>query len=111
MNIASARRALKQAEKLFADGYVVHHDREHPTLVYRPGAASRRQPRLVGRFDDLCAMLSHYGFSMRISGSSHRIISRKDVHEIINLQPKSDGKAKPYQVRQIADLLQRYEIK
>ncbi len=54
-------------------------------------------------------MLKHYGFVMR-SKSSHHVFTRTDVREIINLQPGKAGKAKPYQVRQVADLIHRYQI-
>jgi len=56
-------------------------------------------------FDEMCAMLQHEGFNMRISASSHHIFTHQHLAEIINLQPQKDGKAKPYQVRQVASLL------
>lgn len=43
------------------------------------------------------------GFSERIRGD-HHIYARADVNEIIDLQPRR-GKAKPYQVRQVRDLI------
>ena len=62
-------------------------------------------------FADLCAMLLHYGFTVRRKATSHAIFTRPHVHEIINLQPGDGGKAKPYQVRQVRDILQKYDIK
>jgi predicted RNA binding protein YcfA (HicA-like mRNA interferase family) len=59
-------------------------------------------------FSDLCAMLSHYGFTHKNGSGSHHIFSRPGVREIINLQPGRDGKAKPYQVRQVAALIQQH---
>lgn len=61
-------------------------------------------------FDDLCGLLTHLGFASRVKASSHHIFTRKDVAEIINLQPARDGKAKPYQVRQVAGLIQLYKL-
>jgi len=55
------------------------------------------------RFGDLCSMLSHYGFIERIKGD-HHIFTHEQLAEILNLQPKN-GKAKPYQVKQIRNLL------
>ncbi len=52
-------------------------------------------------FDDLCHLLTRLGFGNRTNGS-HHIFSRKGIPEIINLQPRADGKAKPYQVKQVA---------
>ena len=61
------------------------------------------------RFDDLCALLSHLGFKERKKGS-HCIFSKTGVFEIINLQPNSDGKAKPYQVRQVRAAIIQYHL-
>ena len=60
-------------------------------------------------FDDLCGCLEHHGFNKR-NKASHRIFTRKGVVEIINLQPASDGKAKPYQVKQMRGIMTRYSI-
>jgi len=46
---------------------------------------------------------------MRISGS-HRIFSREGVAEILNLQPRRDGTAKPYQVKQVRNVIVRYKL-
>lgn len=60
------------------------------------------------RFHDLIKLLKAFGFEERIRGS-HYIFSRRDVEEIINLQPI--GKlAKPYQVRQIRDMFLKHGI-
>ena len=43
------------------------------------------------------------------SGGSHHIFTRERVEEIVNLQPKG-GKAKPYQVKQVRQLITRYKL-
>lgn len=58
-------------------------------------------------FTDLCALLIHDGFQTRPGSGSHRIFWKEGVDEIINLQPRSDGKAKPYQVKQVSDILRK----
>jgi len=60
-------------------------------------------------FDDLCNLLKRLGFEERVRGSHH--IFRKDkVMEKINLQ--CDGnKAKPYQVKQVRDVIVKYKIR
>lgn len=58
-------------------------------------------------FSDLRRLLTQLGFSERIRGS-HHIFTREDVAEILNLQPKGQ-KAKPYQVRQIRNVLVKYQ--
>lgn len=59
-------------------------------------------------FDELCQLLHQLGFYERIRGS-HHIFRKADVEERINLQ-RDDGKAKPYQVRQIRSMLLKYKL-
>lgn len=61
------------------------------------------------RFSEICRLLKAMEFEDRISGS-HHIFHRKDIHEILNLQPLAGGKAKTYQVKQIRQIIQRYNI-
>ena len=48
------------------------------------------------------------GFDERIKGD-HHIFTREDVEEILNIQPK-EGKGKPYQVKQVRDIILKYQI-
>ena len=57
------------------------------------------------RCDELCGLLSRLGFAERQRSGSHRIFSRDGILEILNLQPRPDGTAKPYQVRQVRDVI------
>jgi virulence-associated protein VapD len=61
------------------------------------------------RFDDLRKLLLRYGFSERIRGD-HYIFAKENIVEIINLQPLKDGKAKPYQVKQVRNLFLKYKF-
>jgi hypothetical protein len=45
---------------------------------------------------------------MRIKGS-HHIFYREDIEEILNLQP-SGGNAKPYQVKQVRNVIIKYRL-
>ena len=47
------------------------------------------------RFEDLRGLLLALGFEERIRGS-HHIYTREGVAEILNLQPRDGGMAKPY---------------
>jgi predicted RNA binding protein YcfA (HicA-like mRNA interferase family) len=58
-------------------------------------------------FDDLCNFLERLGFRKRTKGS-HHIFSHEKGLEIINLQPRADGKAKTYQVKQVKVLILMY---
>jgi len=59
-------------------------------------------------FAGLCGLLKAIGFVERIRGS-HHIFTREGVEEILNLQPKS-SKAKPYQVKQVRNIILRYKL-
>ncbi len=59
-------------------------------------------------FDGLCALLRHLGFAERIRGS-HHIFSRDGVADIINLQPRGND-AKPYQVKQVRNVILGYKL-
>ena len=73
-----------------------------------------RQKILLGQsdanidFEDLCHLLQRLGFGKRVSGS-HHVFSRNDVEEIINVQPNG-RMAKPYQVKQVRDMLLKHRL-
>ncbi|MBL0171935.1 MAG: type II toxin-antitoxin system HicA family toxin [Gemmatimonadaceae bacterium] len=60
-------------------------------------------------FDDLCTVLFRLGFSCRVRGS-HYIFTRGGIRDILNLQSGRGGEAKPYQVRQVRDVIVRYGL-
>ena len=55
--------------------------------------------------DDLVQILLRYSFEERKTGGSHRIFTKDKIEGIINLQKTKDGKAKPYQTKQVRDFL------
>jgi predicted RNA binding protein YcfA (HicA-like mRNA interferase family) len=59
-------------------------------------------------FDNLCGLLKHIEFDERIKGS-HHIFTKSGVEEILNLQPK-ENKCKPYQVKQVRNLILKYKL-
>ena len=59
-------------------------------------------------FRQLTDFLVHLGFEERKKGS-HHIFYKKDIEEIINLQSQGN-KAKPYQVKQVRQLLLKYKL-
>jgi len=59
-------------------------------------------------FDDLCSLLKRLGFAERVRGG-HHIFTQDGILEIINLQP-AHSKAKPYQVKQVRNLLREYRL-
>lgn len=60
------------------------------------------------RFTELQKILEALGFQCRVKGD-HFIYYKEDVDEIINIQPDGN-KAKPYQVKQIRNLILKYKL-
>lgn len=60
-------------------------------------------------FSALIKILDSYDFKMRTKGS-HHIFNKEGVAEIINLQEGESGKAKPYQVKQVREVLIKHKI-
>ena len=60
-------------------------------------------------FDDLRSLLKKLGFSERISGG-HYIFFKDGIAEIINLQPNNENNAKAYQVKQVREIIEKYNL-
>lgn len=60
------------------------------------------------RFSDLQKLLETLGFQCRIKGD-HFIYYKNGIDEIINIQPDGN-KAKPYQVKQVRNLILKYQM-
>jgi predicted RNA binding protein YcfA (HicA-like mRNA interferase family) len=58
----------------------------------------------------MVSLIQAYGFTLDRTSGSHRIFSREGILEQLNLQPVQ-GKAKPYQVRQVMKLIEKYDLK
>jgi len=61
------------------------------------------------KFDELLLVLNKFDFEYRVKGS-HYIFYKKNVVEIINLQSDKNGKAKPYQVKQVREIILKYKL-
>lgn len=59
-------------------------------------------------FDELRRLLTRLGFEERIRGS-HHLFRKAGIEEKINIQ-KAGGKAKPYQVKQVRDIIVKYQL-
>jgi predicted RNA binding protein YcfA (HicA-like mRNA interferase family) len=61
------------------------------------------------KFNDMVTLVESFGFRLsRVSGS-HHIFVHPNVRELVNLQ-NVNGKAKPYQVRQFFQIVERYNL-
>ena len=59
-------------------------------------------------FVGMCQLLRKLGFEERIRGR-HHIFTKDGIVEILNLQPKG-AKTKPYQVKQVRNLILKYKL-
>ena len=62
------------------------------------------------RFSDLVRLLEALGFEQRRTSGSHHIYAHNEVTELVNLQ-EVGGQAKPYQLRQLLRLVERYDLR
>jgi hypothetical protein len=60
------------------------------------------------QFAELRTVLERLGFDCRIRGD-HFIYTMDGVDEILNIQP-GGNKAKPYQVKQVRELILKYQL-
>ena len=59
-------------------------------------------------FADICHLLERAGFTRKPGKGSHTLFHKDGVEEMINLQPIGN-KAKTYQVKQVRNLLLKYQ--
>ena len=65
------------------------------------------------RFDDLCALAEDVGFKKRRgSGTGHLVFKHPDIKGLEALMDfqEVDGKAKPYQVRQLLKVIDEHKL-
>jgi len=63
------------------------------------------------RFEEFVLLLVHFGFILDRTRGSHHIFVHPDLVELLSIQPRKDGKAKPYQLRQFLKLVEEYNLK
>lgn len=59
---------------------------------------------------DLRRLAEGLGFELRRVSGSHHVFVHPDIPELVNLQSVR-GQAKPYQVRQLMRLVERYDLR
>jgi len=60
-------------------------------------------------FSDLADLARGFGFRLIRTSGSHHIFAHPSTPELLNLQDV-DGQAKPYQIRQLLRLIERYDL-
>lgn len=61
------------------------------------------------RFAEAVKLAEAFGFSINRIDGSHYILNQPGVPELVNLQ-NVRGRAKPYQVRQLLKLVEKYNL-
>jgi predicted RNA binding protein YcfA (HicA-like mRNA interferase family) len=61
------------------------------------------------QFSELTACAEAFGFRLARTSGSHHIYVHPDVPELISLQSVK-GKAKPYQIKQLLQIIERYNL-
>ena len=61
-------------------------------------------------FSDVLGLAEGLGFELRRISGSHHILIHPDIPELLNLQDVH-GQAKPYQIRQLMRLVERYDLR
>jgi predicted RNA binding protein YcfA (HicA-like mRNA interferase family) len=62
------------------------------------------------RFDELIALAAAFGFELRRIRGSHHNLKHPKVPDLLSLQPDKNGKAKPYQAKQLLELAEEYNL-
>ena len=61
-------------------------------------------------FSEATSCAEAFGFQLDRINGSHHIFVHPDVPELVNLQ-NAKGKAKPYQVKQLLQIIERYNLR
>ncbi len=62
------------------------------------------------RFEEFVTLLESFGFKLDRVRGSHHVFTHPDLAELLSVQSKQGGKAKPYQVRQFFKLIEQYNL-
>jgi hypothetical protein len=50
------------------------------------------------------------GFEKKAGAGSHTLFKKSGIIDMINLQSTKDGKAKPYQVKQVREVILKHKL-
>jgi len=60
-------------------------------------------------FADIVRLIEAFGFKLSRTSGSHHIFTHSSICELLNIQ-EVKGEAKPYQIRQLLKLVERYNL-
>ena len=78
------------------------------THFYKIYEKARQSPNNLS-FSDLCKVVEKIGYELKGGKGSHRVYRHNNIPGFINLQ-KVKGKAKAYQVRQVLNIIEQYNL-
>jgi predicted RNA binding protein YcfA (HicA-like mRNA interferase family) len=88
-----------------------------PSEIYGPGVDGHKLLIRLARgelanvaFGDARSLLEGLGFELRRVNGSHHVFAHPAIVELLNLQSVR-GQAKPYQLRQLMRLVERYDLR
>jgi predicted RNA binding protein YcfA (HicA-like mRNA interferase family) len=61
-------------------------------------------------FEEFTSLLEGFAFELERVRGSHHVYSHPGIGELLSVQPRHDGKAKPYQLRQFLKLVEEYNL-
>ena len=61
------------------------------------------------QFNDFVTLITAFGFKLIRNAGSHHIYEHNDISEMVNIQ-NDKGKAKPYQIKQFLQLVEKYKL-
>jgi predicted RNA binding protein YcfA (HicA-like mRNA interferase family) len=61
------------------------------------------------KFSEVVKLLQDLGFKLARTSGSHHIFTHSGIDEIVNIQ-NVKGEAKPYQIKQILNLVELYDL-
>jgi len=61
------------------------------------------------RFREICLLAEHFGFTSRGGKGSHVVYEKDGVEEILTFQDRQ-GMAKPYQVKQLLAVIEKFRL-
>jgi len=67
------------------------------------------RPGQTLRYHELKQILEHFGFRLAIMNRLHNIFVHEALPELLNVQ-NINGQVKPFQVRQVIQLLYKYQL-
>lgn len=62
------------------------------------------------RFQDFCTLMTYFGFVLKRIRGSHHLYQHPEIDTVMSVQPRKDGLAKAYQVRQFLALIEAQNL-